>query len=36
MEWESLTGEILASDKIYDSPCVNSWGLNDDGKMLSP
>ena len=36
MEWESLTGEILASDKIYDSPCVSSWGLTDDGKMLSP
>ena len=36
MEWESLTGEILASDKIYDSPCVNSWGLTNDGKMLSP
>lgn len=36
MEWESLTGEVLASDKIYDSPCVNSWGLTNDGKMLSP
>ena len=36
MEWDSLSGEVLASDKIYDSPCVDSWGLTADGKMLTP
>ena len=34
MEHESLTGENLLTNKIYDTPHVNSWGLTEDGENL--
>ena len=36
MEWETVSGQTLQSDKIYDPSYVDSWGINKSGTELVP